>query len=399
MPQAAPPTREALPVAPDTKAGPFRFPRGPRWLARRRLWLGLGASVLVVAGAGFWVSSSKRSTQGKALATYTVPSRLGSLPGVVTASGQLEAFRRVNVSPKRQGLLVKLFVEEGDSVVAGQPIAQMDSGDLGDRIEELQALVRSAQQQMDRSRNELDRNQLLYRQKAISLNDYERIRNTYRVDRETVLAAQNRLEQRQIEQGELIVRAPFSGVITARYADPGAFVTPTTTASATAGATSSSVVELAQGLEAVAKVPESDIGRLRVGQDASVRLDAFPDRRFAARVRQVAPRAEKLNNVTSFQVKLALLQRPPQLRIGMTADIDFNTGVLPARTLVPTVAVVTEEGKPGVLLVGKGNQPTFQPVTLGSSSGRDTQILSGLKPGVPVFIDLPPWAKKGRDKG
>ena len=194
------------------------------------------------------------------------------------------------------------------------------------------------------------------------------------------------------------MRAPFTGVITARYADPGAFVTPTTTASATAGATSSSVVELAQGLEAVAKVPESDIGRLRVGQGADVRLDAFPDRRFAARVRQIAPRAEKLNNVTSFQVKLTLLQRPPQLRIGMTADIDFNTGELPPRTLVPTVAVVTEEGKPGVLLVGKGNQPIFQPVTLGSSSGRDTQILSGLKPGVPVFIDLPPWAKKGRDK-
>jgi hypothetical protein len=160
-----------------------------------------------------------------------------------------------------------------------------------------------------------------------------------------------------------------------------------------------SVVELAQGLEAVAKVPESDIGRLRVGQGAVVRLDAFPDRGFAARVRQIAPRAEKLNNVTSFQVKLTLVQRPPQLRIGMTADIDFNTGELAPRTLVPTVAVVTEEGKPGVLLVGKGNQPSFQPVTLGSSSGRDTQILSGLKPGVPVFIDLPPWAKKGREKG
>ena len=247
MPQVAPPPREALPVGPDSPAGPLRRWRAPRWLARRRLWLGLGATVLVVGGAVLWSSGRQRSTQAKALVTYTVPSRLGSLPGVVTASGQLEAFRRVNVSPKRQGLLVKLFVEEGDSVVAGQPIAQMDSGDLGDRIEELQALVRSAQQQMDRSRHELDRNQLLYRQKAISLNDYERIRNTYRVDRETVRAAQNRLDQRQIEANELTVRAPFSGVITARYADPGAFVTPTTTASATAGATSSSVVELAQG--------------------------------------------------------------------------------------------------------------------------------------------------------
>jgi HlyD family secretion protein len=51
-----------------------------------------------------------------------------------------------------------------------------------------------------------------------------------------------------------------------------------------------------------------------------------------------------------------------------------------------------------VLLVGPGNQPTFQAVTLGASSGRDTQILDGLKSGTRVFIDLPPWAKKEREK-
>jgi len=126
-------------------------------------------------------------------------------------------------------------------------------------------------------------------------------------------------------------------------------------------------------------------------------VDAFPDRRFPARVRQIAPRAEKVNNVTSFEVKLQLINPPPELRIGMTADIDFNTGTLAARTLIPTVAVVTEQGKPGVLLVGPGNQPTFQAVTLGASSGKDTQILEGLKPGTRVFIDLPPWAKKKRE--
>jgi aryl-alcohol dehydrogenase-like predicted oxidoreductase len=69
----------------------------------------------------------------------------------------------------------------------------------------------------------------------------------------------------------------------------------------------------------VAKVPESDIGRLKVGLPASVRVDAFPDRRFQARVRQIAPRAVKTNNVTSFEVKLQLDDPAPELRIGMTA--------------------------------------------------------------------------------
>ena len=192
------------------------------------------------------------------------------------------------------------------------------------------------------------------------------------------------------------MRAPFGGVISQRFADPGAFVTPTTTASASAGATSSSIVELSQGLEVLAKVPESDLGRLRPGMAASVRVDAFPDRRFAARIRQIAPRAVKTNNVTSFEVKLALVDPAPELRIGMTADIDFQTGRLEARTVVPTVAVVTEEGRPGVLLVGKDLQPRFQPVELGVSSGRDSQVIAGLQPGTRVFIDLPPWAKKKR---
>ena len=71
-------------------------------------------------------------------------------------------------------------------------------------------------------------------------------------------------------------------------------------------------------------------------------------------------------------------------------------GSLEARTLVPTVAVVTEDGRPGVLKVGRDNQPTFSPVSLGASSGRDTQILEGLRPGERIFIDLPPWAKKKR---
>jgi HlyD family secretion protein len=58
------------------------------------------------------------------------------------------------------------------------------------------------------------------------------------------------------------------------------------------------------------------------------------------------------------------------------------------------VAVVTEDGRPGVLLVDRNRQPKFQPVELGVSSGKDTQILSGLEAGTKVFIDLPPWARK-----
>jgi HlyD family secretion protein len=368
--------------------------RQPPWNRRGGTWLALAAAVALLAGLGLW--QRQRQSAARDLTPYTVLARSGSLPGVVNATGELDAVERVNVSPRRQGVIEQLFVDEGDAVRAGQVLARMDPGDLGDREEELQANVRSAEAELRRSASERSRNEPLFRQGAISLNDLNRFRADEEVKQMALAAVRQRLDQRLVEQGELLVRAPFSGVISQRYADPGAFVTPTTTASATAGATSSSIVELSQGLEVLAKVPESDLGRLRPGMAASVRVDAFPDRRFAARIRQIAPRAVKTNNVTSFEVKLALVDPAPELRIGMTADIDFQTGRLEARTLVPTVAVVTEEGRPGVLLVGKDLQPRFQPVELGVSSGRDSQVIAGLQPGTRVFIDLPPWAKKKR---
>jgi HlyD family secretion protein len=366
--------------------------KGRRHGRRRRLWIGLAVGLALLATAGIW--QRQRMQAGRNLAPFTVVAREGSLPGVITTSGELDAVQRVNVSPKRQGVLQELLVDEGDTVRKGQPLAVMDDGDLRDRLMEVAANVRSAEAEQRRSDSELQRNEPLFRQGAISLDTMNRFRADALVRRLATDAARQRLAQRQVEKDELVVRAPFDGVISQRYAEPGAFVTPTTTASATAGATSSSIVELAQGLEVIAKVPESDIGRLRVGLPASVRVDAFPDRRFQARVRQISPRAVKTNNVTSFEVKLALVDPAPELRIGMTADIDFQTGTLQARTVVPTVAIVTEDGRPGVLLVGKDQQPTFQPVELGASSGKDTQILSGLESGTRVFIDLPPWAKK-----
>ena len=81
---------------------------------------------------------------------------------------------------------------------------------------------------------------------------------------------------------------------------------------------------VSQGLEVMAKVPESDIGRIRINQDANVRVDAFPDKQFAAKVSEIAPRATKTNNVTSFEVTLMLTNSSEDLRIGMTVDIEFQ---------------------------------------------------------------------------
>ena len=359
---------------------------------RNILWVSIPFAVALLVGVGLW--NRQRRIARRDVTPFTVETRSGSLPGVVSATGEVSAMKRVNVSPTRQGQLIELYVDEGDRVVKDQPIARMDAGTLIDKIQEAEANLRSAKAEQRRSASELRRNHPLYREGAISFDDLERFRAEDEVRRMAVNAAMERLQQRQVEAKDLIVRAPFEGVITQRFAEPGSFVTPTTSASSTAGASSSSIVELSDGKEVLAKVPESDLGRLTSGMPAKVRVESFPDRSYSARIRAIAPRAKNENNVTSFEVKLQLVQPATELRIGMTADVDVQAGEIQADMILPTVAVVTENGQPGVLLVGDRQEPTFQPVELGVSSGEDSQILSGINSGDRVFIDLPPWSKQ-----
>ena len=341
----------------------------------RRRHLGVVALLVVLlSSAGLLWRFGPWRNRDRDLSAYTVQASRGSLSGVITASGELQAIRRVNVSPRKQGLLRQLLVDEGEEVTEGQVLAVMDRGDFQDRLDEQKALLRQAEAEYRAKKDDYNRRRNLYKQGVVSADNYNTFRNEMISKNEKVIASQERVQQLLQEGRQLEIRAPFSGKITARFAEPGAFVTPTTTASTNAGATSSSVVELSQGLEVVARVPESDIGRIRLGQNADVRVDAYPDERFKAKVDEIAPRAEKQDNVTTFEVKLTLLNAPPRLLIGMTADIDFQTGRSQPKTLVPTVAIVTENGQPGVLLVGEKQQPTFQAVDLGSSSGDQTAI-------------------------
>ena len=352
-------------------------------IPHKKAWIGIFSFLILMVFGGLLSRCGPGQNRVPDLTNYTEEAKSGRLPGLITSSGELRATRSVNVSPERQGLLDDLFVKEGDKVKKGQLIAKMKSGDYLYRFNELKA-------EFVKQRSAYERRKKLFVQGAISAEDLEEYRNRY-------LTSEARLKQREVEGSQLRVLAPFDGIITTRYAEPGAFVTPTTRASSTAGSTSTSIVELSQGLEVMAKVPESDVGRIRINQDANVRVDAFPDKKYSAKVSEIAPRATKTNNVTSFEVTLILINPSEDLRIGMTVDIEFQIEETSISTLVPTVAIVTEEGKPGVLIVGQQSQPTFKEVELGISSGSQTAIIKGIKPGDQVFIDLPPWAKEKRD--
>jgi HlyD family secretion protein len=204
-----------------------------------------------------------------------------------------------------------------------------------------------------------------------------------------VSSAVGQLEVVQSKMADTLVRAPFAGIVTQKYATEGAFVTPTTSASSTSSATSTSIVALAQELEILAKVAEVDIGQIRVGQSVEINVDAYPNQVFNGRVRLVSPEAVVDQNVTTFQVRVAILTGQRQLLSGMNSDLTFLGQKVNDALVIPTVAIATQKGKTGVYIPGKENKPKFQDITIGTSVKRKTQVLNGLKPGQRVFIDYP----------
>ncbi len=213
-----------------------------------------------------------------------------------------------------------------------------------------------------------------------------------------VEAAQAEVMSVQVQLEDTVIRAPFAGIITQKYATEGAFVTPTTSASSTASATSTSIVALARGLEILAKVPEVDVGQIKPGQSVEVVADAFPDQVFKGRVQRVAPEAVVEQNVTSFEVRLELLTGQQQLRSGMNVDLTFLGAQMNNALVVPTVAIVTQDGQTGVMVPDADNKPKFQSVTIGPTIQDQTQILEGLKQNQRVFIDLPEEFRQKNNK-
>lgn len=194
----------------------------------------------------------------------------------------------------------------------------------------------------------------------------------------------------EVRLADTLVRAPFDGVITQKFATVGAFVTPTTSASAVSSATSSAIVEVAKGLEIVAEISEIDVSQIQVGQQVKIIADTYPNQTYAGRVKLVAPEAIVQQNVTLFQVKVELITGLAQLKSGMNVDVEFMGEQSRSASVVPAVAVVTRNGETGVLVPDSRQRPRFRPVILGLTVGNQIEVLEGLKAGERIFVKIPP---------
>lgn len=449
-----------------------------------------GIVAICLALIGFTAYKVVKGTKTEInIESLTVPVEKQDLNLEIDASGRIEPIKSVNVSPKDPGRLVKLLVEQGDRVTAGQTLAMMENAELSTQTAEAQAELRQNRASLAQGKAEINaeipqsqarlrqleaklsqvenriprdieqtkaqinaaesrlklvtervrRNEYLLKQGAISQDTFDEISDNSQnaqssinelrqrlrqlestgggeVEqiRAEIKEAQIALEQKQVtapdeiaaleaslEQAEIslqrsqiqyadsIVKAPFDGIVTQRYAVEGSFVAPSTSGSSTASASANSILALAQGLEVVAKVTELDIGQLKPGQKVKIVADAYPARLFEGEIKRIAPEAVIEENVTSFEVRIKLLTGQDLLRSRMNVDVTFIGDKLRDSLVVPTVAIFTENGEQGVMIPDENNQPQFQPVKVGIYLDEQTQILEGVEANQPVFIDLP----------
>ena len=400
----------------------------------------------LIAGGGYAYRQLFVNPQQEARKVLTARVERISLPVTVSANGTIQPERLINVSPKTSGRLKSLLVKEGDRVKQGQILAYMDDSNLrgqliqaqgqlaaaranlqkliaGNRSEDIaqaQAELRNVQAALREAAINLRQNQQLYSSGAISNRDLIASRAAYDSAVSEVTRAQQALALQQNgsrpediaqaraqvtqEQGavqniqtqinDTVIRAPFSGVVSKKYADPGAFVTPTTAGSEVSSATSSSILSLASTNQVVADIAESNIAQIRLGQEISFQADAYPGKTFAGRVTQIAVQSTVEQNVTSFEVKAAIASDNQQLlRSGMNVNVEFKAGELDNAMVVPTVAIARQENGTGVFVAGENNKPIFTPIQTGTTVNDKTEVLSGLTGTERVFITFPPGTK------
>ncbi len=192
----------------------------------------------------------------------------------------------------------------------------------------------------------------------------------------------------------MVIRAPFSGVVARKFADPGAFVTPTTAGSAVTSASSSSILSLASTNQIVAQVAEANISQIRMGLSATIQADSYPGKTFTGQVVQIATQSVVVQNVTSFEVKTSVPDPEYLLRSGMNVNVTFNAGELKNVLVVPTGAIVQQDNAQGVFVAQDKGDPVFVPIVAGTTVNDKTEVKSGLTGTEQVLLRFPPGTRR-----
>ena len=370
-------------------------------LKKRLVWGGIiGAFLILSASVVLWSGILQRPIEVHAAKiTRTYPSKALT---ILNASGYVVAQRKAAVSSKATGRLEKLYVEEGRQVKQGDVIAQLENRDLKAALEEAKANLRVSTANLKNAVAELDDATLNYNRQSslkqsgsVSIQAVDSAEARYKkaVAAETsakfsVEKSEASVKVAEVNLEQSYILAPFDGVVLTKSAEEGEVVAPMG-ASLNAKA---SVVSMADMLSLMVEVDvsESSLEKVKLGGPAEIRLDAFPNDRFAGRVHMIVPTADRSKATVLTKVKFDKLDE--KVLPEMSSKVAFLSRPLSEHENepflgVPLSAVTRESGKDIVFQVQNG-VALKKTVELGRRWNDTVEILSGLKEGDIVISRL-----------
>ena len=375
-------------------------------------------AIALLAGAAFVFWHFRPLQQVQALTVDTTVAQaprqqiLASSESVLDATGYVIARRMATVSSKVTGKVMEVLVEEGMRVEEGQVLATLDDSvnraqlDMEEAqvasaqaaVEELEVQIRQAELNLGRTRDlaasrlasqaELDRDELNLQALRARLEKTER----------DIEVAERALQiQRQLLE-DMQIRAPFSGVVIAKAAQPGEMISPVAAGGGFTATGICTIVDM-ESLEVEVDVNEAYINRVFSGQEATITLNAWPDDPYAAEVIAIIPAANR--NQATVRVRIGFINRDERVMPEMGVRVAFmeDAGAaalpatqgetLPAGVLVPDSAIVREGGVTHVWVVTDG-RISRRPVELGQTNGANALVFSGLDAGERVVSRFDP---------
>ena len=284
----------------------------------------------------------------------------GRVDAYYNTTTSLSAEEEAVVVARTTGVVEKIFVEEGDLVAAGDPLAQLDTRRLRLEVARTETNIRSLDRAFERSRQ-------LMKTKMISPDAFDQAQ--FELEREEATLA---LQQYELE--EATVRAPIVGRITVRHIKVGNTLSPNNEAFE---------IKSADTIEAVLNVPEKELAKMQVGQFARVRVDALESDYFEGVVDRIAPEVDATTG--TFRVTVALVNARDLLKPGMFARVNVRYDSSDNALLVSREALVIQKDERSVFVVRDG-LATRQEVTTGYSMDGNIEIKEGLTEGDEVVI-------------
>jgi HlyD family secretion protein len=338
---------------------------------KKKIIIGVIA-VLVMASAGGYAWWTRRSTAP----TVTVEAiRTRDLEAIVSASGKIQPKRFVNISADTSGRVVDLAVNEGDRVVLGQFLMQIDPRTLRTRVESGQAALRGAEASLEQARQavetarvqltvaqqNLKRQQELWKQQLTPREVLERAENDVRIAQSNLAERDKQVRTQEVRIGQdraqlasaefdlskVRIESPIAGIVTRRNIQEGETAVVGTMNNA--GTVLLTVADMSV-IQAEVEVDETNIPNVSLGQVAKITIDAIPDRTFKGHVTEIGNspiqatgQAATNQQATNFKVVVVLDEEVPDVRPGFTCTAEITTATRKNVVAVPIPAVAVRE--------------------------------------------------------